>query len=96
MSLFLCTIIDGFPISELIHLLPNFSATDAVVPLPPKKSATIEFSFEEAFIIKTAIAIIKDKKDKEFFIERNLEIPSNATSRRDNIIRILKIENDSN
>ena len=53
-------------------------------------------TFEEAFIIKTAIAIIKDKKDKEFFIERNLEIPSNATSRRDNIIRILKIENDSN
>ena len=50
-------------------------------------------SFEEAAVIKTAIAIIKDKKDKDFFIERNLEVPSNLKERRENIIRLLKIEN---
>lgn len=51
-------------------------------------------SFEEAYIIKEAIAIIKKKEDKDFFIMRNLEVPSNSTLRRENIIRILKIENN--
>lgn len=51
-------------------------------------------SFEEAYIIKTAIAIIKDKKDKDFFITRGLEVPSNATKRREVIIHILKKENE--
>lgn len=51
-------------------------------------------SFEEAYIIKSAISIIKDKKDKDFFTERNIEVPSNAIKRRDAIIQILKTENN--
>ena len=49
-------------------------------------------SFEEALIEKKAIAIIKDKKDKEFFTERKLKVPSNATLRRKEIIKILLTE----
>ena len=45
------TIVDGLPISDVIHRLPSLSATAAVVPDPPKKSATIEFSFEDEVII---------------------------------------------
>lgn len=51
-------------------------------------------SFEEAYIIKSAIALIKDKKDKDFFLSRNLQIPSNVTKRRESIIDILKKENN--
>lgn len=51
-------------------------------------------SFEEAYIIKTAIAIIKNKTDKDFFIARNLEIPSSSVKRRESIINILKKENN--
>lgn len=50
-------------------------------------------SFEEAYITKIAISIINSKKDKDFFIERNLEVPSNQAKRRDAIISILKTEN---
>lgn len=51
-------------------------------------------SFEEAYVVKTAIAIIKNKKDKEFFEERGLEIPSSVPKRREAIITILKEENN--
>lgn len=47
-------------------------------------------SFEEAVIEKQAIQIIKDKKDKQFFIDRNLSVPSNATARRELILKLLK------
>jgi len=41
----------GFPKSDIIHFLPNFSATAPVVPEPAKKSATIPFSGQEVSII---------------------------------------------
>ena len=37
------SVIAGFPRSHIIHFLPSFSATEAVVPDPAKKSATTEF-----------------------------------------------------
>lgn len=49
-------------------------------------------SFQEAAITKEAIKLIKDGLDKQFFIDRNLEIPSNADKRRINIVNILMKE----
>lgn len=49
-------------------------------------------SFEEALIEKKAIAIIKNKADKQFFIDRKLKVPSNVTLRRKEIIKILLSE----
>lgn len=49
-------------------------------------------SFDEALIEKKAIAIIKAKKDKEFFTDRKLKVPSNVTLRRKEIIKILLAE----
>lgn len=46
-------------------------------------------SFQEAGINKIAIKIIKDKQDKQFFIDRNLDIPSNTDKRRKQIVEIL-------
>ena len=51
-------------------------------------------SFEDALIEKKAIAIIKEKKDKEFFTDRMLKVPSNVTLRRKEIIRVLKAETE--
>lgn len=51
-------------------------------------------SFEEAYIIKMAIDIIKNKKDKQFFEQRSLDIPSNLEKRRKAIIEILFSENN--
>ncbi len=45
------TIHDGFPMSDVIHFLPNFSAAAAVVPDPQKKSATRPPSGHDALII---------------------------------------------
>lgn len=47
-------------------------------------------SFEEAALEKKVIRIIKDKKDKQFFIDRGLKIPSNAAARRESILKLLK------
>jgi len=41
----------------MIHFLPSFSATAPVVPLPAKKSAIIEFLFDDAFIILSSSLI---------------------------------------
>lgn len=49
-------------------------------------------TFEEAVLEKKAIAIIKSKKDKEFFISRKLPVPSNETKRRSGIVDILTKE----
>lgn len=49
-------------------------------------------SFEEALIEKKAIAIIKDKNDKQFFTDRGIKVPSNVTLRRKGIIQILNEE----
>lgn len=46
-------------------------------------------SFKEAMITKYAINIVKTKKDKEFFHDRNLLVPSNLASRRSLMIEIL-------
>lgn len=47
---------------------------------------------DEARITKEAIRLEKIKATKEFFILRNLPIPSNAIKRRESIITILKKE----
>ena len=49
-------------------------------------------TYEEAVIEKKAISIIKNKKDKQFFTDRGLSIPSNAKKRRTEIVDILKKE----
>lgn len=48
---------------------------------------------EEAVIEKEAIKIIKERQDKQFFIDRGLDIPSNSIKRRQDIVTILKEEN---
>ena len=48
-----------------------------------------KISFQEAGINKIAIKIIKDNQDKQFFIDRNLDIPSNTDKRRKLIVEIL-------
>ena len=48
-----------------------------------------KISFQEAGINKIAIKIIKDKQDKQFFTDRNLDIPSNTDKRRKQIVEIL-------
>lgn len=47
-------------------------------------------SFEDAVIEKKVIQIIKNKEDKKFFVDRNLEVPSNSAERRASILKILK------
>lgn len=49
-------------------------------------------TFLESLIQKEAIQIIKDKLDKQFFIDRNLDIPKNAKLRREAIVAILEKE----
>ena len=49
-------------------------------------------SFKEASIIKYVLEIIKNKKDKDFFIERGLDIPSNVDKRREAIVTLLTEE----
>lgn len=49
-------------------------------------------SLEDAILEKEAIRIVKEKKDKEFFIERELPVPSKVAERRANICRILAEE----
>lgn len=46
-------------------------------------------SFKEAMITKYAIDIIKTRKDKEFFLDRDLIVPTNVEKRRSSIIEIL-------
>lgn len=48
-------------------------------------------AFEDALIEKQVIQIIKDKKDKQFFIDRGMEVPKNAKDRREKILEILKL-----
>lgn len=52
-----------------------------------------KISLREAIIDKTVISIIKEKKDKEFFITRELDVPSNLVNRRKKIKQILLEEN---
>lgn len=55
-----------------------------------------DVSLLEAGFIKTAIALEKSKEDKQFFIDRNLSIPSNIVKRREGIINILRNEYEKN
>jgi hypothetical protein len=49
--LFLVVCTENLPKSVVIHFLPSFSATAAVVPEPQKKSAIKSPSLDEAFRI---------------------------------------------
>jgi len=51
-------------------------------------------SLEEAIIDKEVIRIIKEKKDKQFFIDRELDIPGNARLRREKIKEVLVNEHN--
>lgn len=53
-------------------------------------------TLDEAMITKSTISIMNNKKDKEFFTERSIPIPSNATKRRAEIIRLLTEEANDN
>lgn len=59
-------------------------------------SERLNVSFLEASAHKEALQIIKDKKDKEFFTLRELDIPSNLEKRRNGIVKILvkELENE--
>ncbi len=49
-------------------------------------------SFDDALLEKKVIQIIKNKQDKQFFLDRELEVPKNAKERRDAILTLLKKE----
>lgn len=87
--------------SDLESFVKHLCITTENMQLVSKESHKIKsyaekhnMSFEKAFIVKEAIAIKNNKKDKEFFIERNLNVPSNAEKRRQEIIEILLKENN--
>jgi hypothetical protein len=46
-------IVEGLPISEVIHFRSSFSATATVVPDHQKKSATSHHGGQEAFMIRS-------------------------------------------
>jgi hypothetical protein len=51
-------------------------------------------SFENALLEKMVIQMIKNKTDKQFFIDRTLEVPSNATLRRAEMLKLLRDDGD--
>jgi hypothetical protein len=59
-------------------------------------SEKVGLSFELAAYDKIAIKLLKDKEDKQFFIDRSLPVPSNAEKRRAEIVKILEQENNKN
>lgn len=59
-------------------------------------SQRLNISFEEAAIHKEMVTIVKDKKDKDFFISRKLVPPSNLAQRKTHILKILTQEKDTN
>lgn len=77
------------------HLCSNHSNFQVVEKEAHKIKSYAErtgLTYQEAVIEKKAIAIIKNKKDKQFFTDRGLAIPSNAQKRRVEIVNILKNE----
>ncbi len=75
------------------HLCTNTANMQLVTKEAHKIKSYAErqgISFEDAALEKKVIQIIKDKKDKQFFIDRNIEVPSNAVIRRESILKILK------
>lgn len=79
----------------LKHLIPPPNSLQLVTKEAHKVKSYAEkqgITFEEAWIQKKAIEIIKSKQDKEFLISRNVVPASNATKRREQIIAVLKGE----
>jgi hypothetical protein len=56
----------------------------------------VGLSFELATYDKIAIALVKDKTDKDFFLSRKMPVPSNQTLRRQGIVKVLEQENNKN
>lgn len=56
-------------------------------------SEKVGLSFEDAAYDKIAIALVKEKQDKQFFIDRKLDVPSNEKKRRQAILDTLRQEN---
>ena len=59
-------------------------------------SEKVGLSFELATYDKIAISLVKDKTDKDFFIDRKLPVPSNQKLRREEIVKVLEQENNKN
>ena len=73
----------------ILHLIPPPNSLQLVTKEAHKIKSYAErqgISFEEAFATKKAIALQKDKIDKEWLIERGIEPGSNAKTRREQII----------
>lgn len=80
------------------HLCTNTSNMQLVSKEAHKIKSYSEkegISFEEALITKKAINLIREKKDKQFFIDRKLSPPSNVQMRRKHIINILTKEHEN-
>lgn len=80
--------------SFIQHLCTNSDNMQLVSKEAHKTKSYAErrgISFEEAALEKKVIQIIKDKRDKQFFVDRGLDVPSNAATRRAAILKLLQV-----
>lgn len=84
---------------DLLSFVQHLCANSENLQLVSKEAHRIKsyaerqgISYEDAVIEKQAIAIVKNKKDKEFFIERGMTVPTNAKLRREGIVSVLRGE----
>ena len=82
--------------SDVTSFIQHLCTNDLNMQLVSKEAHKIKsyaerqnITYEEATAIKQAIKIVKDKKDKQFFIDRKLTPPNNQALRRKQIIDIL-------
>ena len=85
--------------NDVLPFIRHLCTTEDNMQLVSKEAHKIKsyaekqgISFEEAMIVKKAIAICKDKKDKEWLESRGVTPESNATKRRKQIEELLKGE----
>lgn len=81
------------------HLIPPPNTLQLVTKEAHKIKSYAErkgIPFKEALVEKKAIQIIKDKKEKEYLLSNGIEPASNAKQRREQLVELLKIEQEEN
>lgn len=76
----------------ILHLVPprgSLQLVDKEAHKVKSYSERMGISFEEALAAKTAIKLVKEKKDKEWLLERDIEPASNQKERRKQIVEYL-------
>ena len=85
--------------SDVTPFIQHLCTNDSNMQLVSKEAHKIKsyaekqnISFKQASIVKDVIKLIRDKKDKQFFIDRKLTPPTNQSNRRKHMIDILTKE----